>query len=148
MISKLLIAASAATVLALAACDEAPQQPDISISDGWVRSTVPGQSGSAAYFTIINSGGPDVLLSVSSPAADASLHSSTSDDGVARMRPLNGIEIPAGSTVELAPGGDHVMLMALTEPLAEGSSFPVLLQFERSGQLGLDLPVRTGGGAK
>ena len=78
--------------------------PDIQVTDAWARATVAGQSGTAAYATIVNRGsGDDRLLgvSVASPI-EASLHETTTSGGVSSMRPLeNGLDIPAGATIAL-----------------------------------------------
>jgi copper(I)-binding protein len=101
------------------------------------------QSSSAAYFTIRNEGaGTDTLLSVTSPAGNASLHSTSMDNGVMRMRPLAHLDVPANSDIVLKPGGTHVMLMGLKQPLAAGSTVELDLQFEKSGEKRLTVPVR------
>ena len=126
--------------LLLASCKPAP--PAVSVEGAWARATVPAQMGSAAYFTIRNSGGADKLLSVASPAADASLHSTSMDNGVMRMRPLQELDIPAKGTVELKPGGMHVMLMGLKQPLQAGDTLELDLRFEKSGELKVNAEVR------
>jgi hypothetical protein len=126
--------------LLLASCKPAP--PAVSVEGAWARATVPGQMGSAAYFTIRNSGGADKLLSVVSPAADASLHSTSMDNGVMRMRPLQELDIPAKGAVELKPGGMHVMLMGLKQPLQAGGSLELDLRFEKSGERKVNAEVR------
>jgi copper(I)-binding protein len=127
--------------LLLASCKPA-SAPAVSVGDAWARATVPGQMGSAAYFTIRNGGGADKLLSVTSPAADASLHSSSIDNGVMRMRPLPALEIPANGAVELKPGGTHVMLMGLKQPLQAGTTLELDLKFEKSGERRVNAEVR------
>jgi len=127
--------------LLLASCKPA-SSPAVSVGDAWARATVPGQMGSAAYFTIRNGGGADKLLSVTSPAADASLHSSSIDNGVMRMRPLPALEIPANGAVELKPGGTHVMLMGLKQPLQAGTTLELDLKFEKSGERRVNAEVR------
>jgi copper(I)-binding protein len=129
-------------VLLLASCKPASAPPAISVDGVWARATVPGQSGSAAYFTIRNAGGEDKLLTVSSPRADASLHSTTMDNGVMRMRPLQALDIPAKGTVELKPGGTHVMLMGLRQPLQAGASLELDLEFQKSGERKVMAEVR------
>ncbi|MGN6154119.1 MAG: copper chaperone PCu(A)C [Sphingomicrobium sp.] len=131
--------------LLLASCKPANAPPAVSIDGAWARATVPGQMGSAAYFTIRNAGGADTLLSVTSPAADASLHSTSTDNGVMRMRPLQSLEIPANGTVELKPGGTHVMLMGLKQPLQAGSTLELDLKFEKSGERKVSAEVRPAG---
>jgi copper(I)-binding protein len=128
--------------LLLASCKPASAPPAVSVDGAWARATVPGQSGSAAYFTIRNAGGEDKLLAVSSPGADASLHSTSMDDGVMRMRPLDALDIPADGTVGLKPGGTHVMLMDLKQPLQAGAALELDLKFEKSGERRVMAEVR------
>jgi copper(I)-binding protein len=137
---------AAIAAILLASCGvSAP--PKVSIDDAWARATLPGQMSSAAYFTIRNDGGPDELLSVSTTAANASLHSTTMDNGVMRMRPETRIDVPANSTVELRPGGTHIMLMGLKAPLAAGSTIDLDLKFEKSGDRHVTASVRPANGA-
>lgn len=152
-IAPLRLLAAAATVM-LASCSGGSSAPaDLQVTDAWARATVAGQPSAAVYLTIANRGrGGDRLVSVAtSIAQSATLHSSSSEGGVMRMRPLkDGVETPAGATVKLQPSGDHIMLTGLSAPLAKGSSFPLSLDFERSGQRQLSVEVRdpsTGGGA-
>lgn len=101
----------------------------------------------AAFMAIHNPGGPDDrLLGVASPAArTVALHGSEEADGVVRMTPVEGgLPLPADGSVELAPGGLHVMLMGLEGPLAPGDAVPLTLLFE-SGPLELALPVEVEG---
>jgi copper(I)-binding protein len=128
--------------LLLASCKPASAPPAVSVDGVWARANVPGQSGSAAYFTIRNAGGEDTLLTVSSPGANASLHSTSMDNGVMRMRPLETLDIPANGTVELKPGGTHVMLMELKQPLQAGSALELDLKFEKSGERKVMAEVR------
>jgi copper(I)-binding protein len=138
-----------APFLLLAACG-AGGAPDIQVMDAWARETVAGQSGTAAYATIVNRGsGDDRLLSVSAvPPSAASLHETSTQGGISSMRPLeNGLEIPAGSSVELKPGGAHVMISGLTGPLQEGDGLKLTLRFERSGDRAVDFRVASATGA-
>lgn len=139
---KFPIAAAAFAALALASCDKAPP-PSISVENAWARTTLPGQSASAAYFTIRNTGGADRLLSVSIADGTATLHSTSMDGGVMRMRPLGGLDVPANSTVELKPGGTHVMLMGLRAPLMEGKDLPMTLKFAKSGDRRVSAEIRS-----
>jgi len=124
----------ALAVLTLAACKPAVSPSDPRIENAWVRPAKAG-SMSAAYFTIEQRGGDDRLLSVSADVGDASLHRSSNENGVARMRPLpDGIAMTGASTVALRPGGDHVMLMNLTTDLTAGDTVALRLQFERAAQ--------------
>ena len=119
------------TLALLAGC--APAAPEIAVSEAWARATAPGQSGGAVYATIANRGGADRLVEVTSDAGTAMLHRSDHEGGVARMRMLPDLAIPAGSSVVLAPGGTHVMLTGLAAPLATGSSFPMTFRFAKAG---------------
>jgi copper(I)-binding protein len=133
-------------VFLLASCGAPDTPPNIDVRDAWARQTLPGQTSSAAYFTIANSGGPDRLVAVTSPNADASLHSATMDNGVMRMRPLDGLDVPAKAGVELKPGGNHVMLMGLKQPLAAGSTVTLDLRFDKSGERQVQAAVRPAAG--
>ena len=121
--------------LLLAACGPA-DQPKIAVENGWARATVAGQDSGAIYLNIVNRGGSDDrLVEVSVPRArQATLHSSTMDGGVMRMRGLaDGLAIPAGETVRLGPNGTHIMLSGLTTPLRPGEQFPTTLRFAKAG---------------
>lgn len=137
---------AAVMALALASCSGSKSAPaDIQVSDAWARATVAGQPGAAVYLTIVNHGqGDDRLVGASTPAAtSATLHSNSSEGGVMRMRPIeDGIAVPGGATVKLQPSGNHAMLAGLSAPLAKGSSFPLTLDFERSGQRQVSVEVR------
>lgn len=135
---------AAAAALLLGSCGADNSQPDIAISDAWARTTGPGQSSSAAYFTITNRGGEDRLLAITSHAADASLHSNNIDGGIVRMRPLGVLDIPGGSTVALEPNETHVMLMNMKAPLVSGDRIPLQLRFEKSGERSIEAEVRSG----
>ena len=115
----------------------------IKIDHPWSRATVAGIPNGVSYFVLENQGNEaDQLVSVSSPVAEvAELHTHEKDGDVLRMRQVHGIEIPAGETVALEPGGLHVMLMTLKEPLEQGTSFPLILQFEKAGSVTVDVHV-------
>lgn len=110
----------------------------LELSDLWTRATPPAAPAAGGFLTITNKGSePDRLIAVSSPEAAASeLHEMSMDNGVMKMRPLaNGIEIPAGGKVTLAPGGLHLMFITLKDTLKEGRKFPVTLTFEKAGKV-------------
>ena len=133
-ISRGLIAAASA--LALLACSSPEAAADITVSNGWTREIAQGQTAAAVYLTIANKGaGGDRLTVVQSAQGDASLHTTSSSDGVARMRPLDdGLEIAQASRVELKPGGTHIMLTGLKKRPARGETIALTLGFERSGK--------------
>ena len=135
---------SALAAILLASCGGESPPPAISIESAWARATAPGQSSTAAYFTIDNAGGGDRLVGVSSPAGQASLHSTMMDGGVMRMRRLDALDIPANTTVELKPGAIHVMIAGHDQPLGAGQQLPLELRFERSGERVVVASVRAG----
>jgi len=112
-------------------------QGDIHIMNPWSRPLPAVSVNGAAYMTLMNKGNaPDRLVSVSSAAAKkAELHNHTMEAGLMKMRPAGIIEIAPGQPAVLKPGGLHIMLMGLTEPLVEGKSFPLTLNFERAGSI-------------
>jgi copper(I)-binding protein len=137
-VKRILLAA-----LLLASCSKSGA-PDIQISDAWARETVAGQTIGAAYMSIDNRGaGDDRLIGVEATApAKAMLHANESSGGVSRMREMgSGLAIPAGTEVQLKPGGSHVMITGLSTPLHQGDVMKLRLQFEKSGPRDVDVPV-------
>ncbi len=113
----------------------------VRIVEPWARATILATRPGAAYLTIESARG-DRLLSVESPVADrVMIHASDNNDGVNRMVHLDTLDLPAGKSVVLAPGGTHLMLMGLKERLIEGARVPVTLQFERAGEVTITVPV-------
>ena len=113
------------------AAGAARAQP-VSVKDAWVRAPAPGQKVAAAYMELV-SRAPLALTGVASPAAgSAELHATSMEGGVMRMRPVTRIELPAGGTVKLAPGGLHVMLVDLKQPLKPGDKVPLTLTVQRA----------------
>lgn len=99
----------------------------------------------AAYFTITNNGSDDDrLVAASAPVAKVvEIHEIVDNNGVMEMKPLeSGLEIPAGATVELAPGGLHIMLIGLTQDLTEGMTYDLTLTFEQGGEVVIPVPVQ------
>ena len=114
----------------------------IDIGHPWARPTVDGQKAGGAYLKLTNAGGADRLLSASSEvAASVELHSMGMDGNVMRMRQVDAINLPSGQTVELKPGGFHIMFMGLKAPLKEGDTFALKLQFEKAGEVVVDVKV-------
>lgn len=119
---------------------------DLEIGHSWSRATAPTAPTGAVYFAVENHGDTaDRLLGATGDVADAvELHRSSTDDaGTAQMDPLDGIDIPAHGEAELAPGGDHIMLIGLHAPLKEGTSFPLTLTFEHAGTVTVDVEVQS-----
>jgi copper(I)-binding protein len=108
-------------------------QVDVKIEDPWIRATVPHQMGTGAFMQI-KAAKDTRLVAASSPLTPAvEIHEMKLQDNVMRMRQVDAIELPAGQTVELKPGGYHVMLMDLKSPVTEGTTVPLTLVFEDSG---------------
>jgi hypothetical protein len=128
----------------------------VEVKDAWVRSAVQGQSGTGAFMKITSKTGTR-LVSVSTPVAGiVELHEMKMDGDVMKMREVSGgLELPAGKTVELKPGGYHVMLMDLKAVLPKDSTIPMTLVFKDAkgvqSKLELKVPVALtppgGGGA-
>lgn len=119
-------------------------QGDLRIHEPWARATIGIAKTAAAYLTVINQGThADRLIGVSTPVADgAMLHKSVMDEnGVMMMRPVEAIDVPAGGEVKLEPGGMHVMLMGVHDPLKEGEHFPLTLSFEHAGDVAVSVHV-------
>lgn len=151
---KLLVAAmlafalpvvTAAPAVSLAAEASAPVSAgDLEITAYRAKAMLPGQPTGGGFLTIANKGqAADRLLSVASPAAGmVEIHTMEVVNDVMTMRPVEGgLEIPAGATVELKPGGQHLMFMHVAEPFKQGGSVPITLEFEEAGKVELTLPV-------
>lgn len=123
MPARIFIASAALALVAASA------QADVVVSGAWVRGTVPGQRATGAFMQLESSGDAS-LVAVATPVARlAEIHTMAQEGGVMKMRPIDSLALPAGKTVELRPGGYHVMLLDLTQPLKEGDSVPVVLTF-------------------
>ena len=112
------------------------QSPAVKVEGAWARATVPGQRGSGAFMSLTASQ-PLKLVGVSSPVAGvAELHEMKMDGDVMRMRAMDELTLPAGQKVELKPGGHHLMLMDLKQPLQKDTQIPVTLSLRNAqGQL-------------
>ena len=117
----------------------------IDIHAPWARASVTKTG--AAYLELANHGSaPDKLIAASTPiAAKAELHENKMENGVMEMRPVDGIDIAPGGTATLKPGGYHLMLMGLKEPLKAGGHFPLTLTFAKAGKIDIQVPVEAVG---
>jgi periplasmic copper chaperone A len=116
----------------------------LEISGGFTRATLPNAPVGGGYITIVNHGSADdTLIAATSPAAEeVQLHEMKMEGAVMKMTELpDGIPVPAGATVTLAPGGLHLMMMGLTAPLIEGETVPVTLTFANAGTVEIMLVV-------
>jgi len=117
---------------------------DITVENAYARSAVPTSKTGAAFMQIVNHGGDDRLIGVSSPAAEIvqlHAHIETGDGVMQMMHVEGGFDLPADGTLSLARGGKHVMMMGLTAPLVQDQSVPVTLTFEKAGDMTVDIAV-------
>ena len=119
-------------LLALLVASSAAAQA-LKVQNAWVRATVQGQKATGAFMQI-TAPATTTLVGVSTPVAGlAEIHEMKMDGDVMRMRPLSqGLELPAGTTVRLQPGGYHLMLMDLKVPLQKDSTIPLTLSLRDS----------------
>ena len=123
------------------------QTNQLEVSNAWARAT-PGSAENGAAYLTIQSPTADRLLSLSSPVAKkAELHTMSMEGMVMKMRPLADLDIPAGQSITLKPGGQHVMLLGLDAPLREGQSFPLTLTFEKAGTRTVTVAIEKPGAA-
>lgn len=129
-------------LLAPMATPAAAQAPGVRAEQPWARATAPRQTVGGVYVTL-TSPVDDRLLGASSPVAGrGEVHEMTMDGNVMRMRELaDGLRLPAGQAVALTPGGLHVMLVGLRQPLAAGQVISVQLRFEHAPPLDLQVTV-------
>ncbi len=142
MLKKVLILLAALSVLSLAAtADDKPkasargQAGHIMVEHAWARASMVNIG--AAYLMVVNGGKTaDRLIAATTPvAAKAQIHRHVMKGSVAQMRHVKALDIPAGKHVEFKPGGLHLMLMGLKQPLKKGQSFPLTLTFEKAGKI-------------
>jgi periplasmic copper chaperone A len=118
---------------------------DLMISNPWARASAgPAKTGAAYIGKISNhSQNSDRLISATSPAAKrVQVHNSIVENGIAKMRHVEALNLKPGQSVALKPGGYHIMMMGLNAPLRTGQSFPLTLIFEKAGKITLTVDVR------
>ena len=115
----------------------------VEIERPWVRASAPGVKITAGYMIIHNkSGAADRLMSVATPAAArVETHVHVKDGEVLRMREVKGYDLPAKGSFELKPGGAHLMLIEVKQPLKEGDKVPMTLRFEKAGEVRAEFQV-------
>ena len=150
---KLALALAAALSLALSTpavqimAAEIGRAGDIAIDQVWSRATAPRVPTGAVYLVLSNNGAEmDRLIAAATPVAEkASLHTILVVDGVIKMRPVDAIEIAPGEPSVLQPGGLHIMLIGLKQPLKRGETVPVILTFEQAGEVEVMSHVQSAG---
>jgi copper(I)-binding protein len=119
-----------------------PAAAQVAVTEPWVRGTVAGQKATGAFMQL-SSPVDTALVAVTSPAAKiAEVHEMKMEGGMMKMRAVDKVAIPAGKSVELKPGGYHVMLVDLVAPLKEGDTVPLKLTFEDKGGTKQTIDVR------
>ncbi|MBL8517098.1 MAG: copper chaperone PCu(A)C [Betaproteobacteria bacterium] len=127
---------------ALTAHAQPAGKTELKVFDVWARTTVPGASVSAAYMHI-KSAKPMKLVKAESPVAGMTeIHQMSMKDGVMSMSAVDAVDIPAGKLVDLKPGGLHVMLMQLKQPIKKGDEVPLKLTFEDAAKKTIVLDVK------
>lgn len=124
-------------VFALTLVASASRASDLIISDAWVRATPPGKMMTAAYASIENLS--TEVITITGVSAEVAGHTSLHETRIERdrstMRPVAQLSIKAGERVTLTPGGLHIMLMKLSEPLTDGQSIDICLELENNESL-------------
>ena len=115
---------------------------DIDVVHPFSRALPPSSKNGAVYLHIINKVRSDRLLGASTPIAKlAEIHTHESEGGVMKMRKLDFVEIAKKQEISLIPGGMHIMLIGLMQPLIEGESFPLTLHFAKEGDVSISVPI-------
>jgi copper(I)-binding protein len=116
-------------------------QAQVQVKDAWARSTVQGQTATGAFMSLTSAEGAR-LIGASSPVAGVvEIHEMVMDGNVMKMRAVPGLDLPPGRSVELKPGGYHVMLLDLKQPLKPGERVPVELRLETRDKRLLTQPI-------
>jgi hypothetical protein len=121
------ISLAAALVLTAAVV---PAWAQITVSQPWVRGTVQGQKATGAFMQLKSADGAALVAAQSPAAGVVEIHEMRMENNVMRMRAVPKLDLPPGQTVELKPGGYHVMLMDLKQPLKKGDTVPITLKLQ------------------
>ncbi len=120
-----------------------PQAAGVVVTAPWARATPGGAKVGAAFLELSATAGvADKLITAKSPVAGTvELHTHIHAGGVMQMRRIDDLPIAPGGKVVMKPGGHHIMLMDLKEPLIEGQAIELTLVFEKSGEVKVSVPV-------
>jgi copper(I)-binding protein len=137
--------ATTAFLMTLVAACGGTRGGSLEITDSWAPSTPPNAETAAVYLTVENgTADGDRLISVESDACGSvELHATQLEDGIMRMRPASPdlLEIPSDGTLEMVPGGLHVMCIDPTEPFTTGGQVHLTAHFEKAGSLAITTPI-------
>lgn len=106
----------------------------VTVADAWVRATVPSQMATGAFMTLKSARDARLVGAASPVAGVVEVHEMALENNMMRMRAITALPLPAGQTVELKPGGYHVMLLDLNRTLKIGDTVPITLEIEQGGQ--------------
>ena len=122
----------------------------IAVEKAWARATPGTAKNGGAYLMIANTGASaDRFVAAAADVAErVEIHTHIDDNGIMRMRKVDGIDVPAGGTVMLKPGGYHIMFLGLHKPLKKGDEFPLTLTFEKAGKQTVEVEVQAVGAMK
>ena len=120
----LLVAGALAVLVAI------PAAAQVAVADPWVRGTVAGQMATGAFMRLTSRTDLSLVAAASPVAKIVEIHEMKHEGGMMKMSAVDRLALPANKTVELGPGGYHVMLMGLAQPLKEGETVPLTLTFE------------------
>lgn len=146
---KLLHTASLVSTLAavLASAPAWAQTAAVKVEGAWARASVQGQKATGAFMRLTAQDGARLVRAESPAAGITEVHEMKMEGDIMKMRAVPALDLPAGKTVELKPGGYHVMLLDLKAPLAKGASVPLTLVFQDAkgveSKLDLTVPVGT-----
>ncbi len=127
----------AGTAQALAA------SPTMSVQQAWSRATPPGAQTAVVYMTIVDTGAPDQLISITTPVAGmAMMHRTVTHDRTSQMLPVKTLAVSPRQPAVFSPGGYHVMLMSLHQALVQGQTFPITLTFQHAGAVQAQVSVQ------
>jgi copper(I)-binding protein len=117
---------------------------NVAVDDPWARTSAMMQTAGAVYMEL-SADEADALVAASvdpSIAPTVEIHETSGDGDMMSMSPVDSIELPAGETVPLEPGGYHIMLLGLVDPLEDGTSFDLTLEFENGESQTVEVEVR------
>ncbi|HBK09433.1 MAG TPA: hypothetical protein DDZ81_26820 [Acetobacteraceae bacterium] len=115
----------------------------VMVHEAWARASAGAATTGAAYVTLMGGDQSDTLVGVSAQVATTvEVHETINDNGVMKMRSVAGVPIPAHGMVTFVPGGYHIMLIGLKQPLVAGQSFPLTLRFAHAAPVTVDVTVQ------
>ena len=146
MIRRLAVVGLGMVLMAMTVAACGGDDDTVKAEDAWARTSAMMQDAGAVYVTITGGETADTLVRAQAPtdiAAMTEIHETTmNDEGTMMMGEVPAIDVPAGTTVMLEPGGYHIMLMNLAAPLESGQEFDVVLTFETAGEVTVPVEVR------